>query len=100
MPGDNSFFLVDWLEFVDSSDILVCTYPGRCILLPKIVSGRNYNVLESLLGMFIFYAVIALLVYDHSTTDFFKVILLSFVVNSLLTILVHFSTGHISAHNS
>lgn len=58
--------------------------PALIIYLPKVVSGNKSHLLESLAGQIIFYCTIVFMIYDHYKTDYFQVVMMSFVVNLLL----------------
>jgi hypothetical protein len=58
--------------------------PGLTIYLPTKFSRNKNHFIESLLGLVIFYAIMVFMIYDHYKTDYFQIMILSFVINSIL----------------
>jgi hypothetical protein len=65
--------------------------PGLTIYLPTIVSSCKNHLLESLLGMTIFYALMVFMIYDHYKTDYFQVMAVSSIVNLVLIFVIGWS---------
>lgn len=61
--------------------------PALTYYLPKVVSANRNHFSESLIGLLIFYAVMVFMIYDHYQTDYFKVMILSGIVN-IVTVFV------------
>ena len=62
--------------------------PGLTIYLPPIVSSNKNHLFESLVGLTIFYAIMVFMIYDHYKTDYFQIMILSFVINLILVSVV------------
>jgi hypothetical protein len=58
--------------------------PGLAIYLPTIVSLSKNHLFESLAGLIIFYAIMVFMIYDHHKSDYFQVMMVSFVINLIL----------------
>ena len=58
--------------------------PGLTIYFPSFVSRQGSHLLESLLGMIIFYGLMVSMIYDHYQTDYFGIMITSCVINLLL----------------
>ena len=58
--------------------------PGLSIYLPTIVSPSKNHLFESLAGLIIFYAIIVFMIYDHYKSDYFQVMIVSFVINLIV----------------
>lgn len=58
--------------------------PGLTIYLPTLFSHRKSHLLESVLGLVIFYGIMVFMIYDHYDTDYFQVMILSCVFNVVL----------------
>jgi hypothetical protein len=64
--------------------------PSVAIYLPSKISKNKYHLVESLTGLVIFYGSIVFLIYDHYKTDYFKIMILSCMINLLLvTVVTH-----------
>jgi hypothetical protein len=55
--------------------------PAVTIYLPTVVSNNKNHLFESLVGLLIFYTIMVFMIYDHYKTDYFKVMILSCVIN-------------------
>jgi hypothetical protein len=51
---------------------------------------KNANVFQTLIGVGLFYAVMVFMIYDHYKTDYFQMMLVSLVVNSLSIVVVNY----------
>lgn len=58
--------------------------PGLTIYLPTLISGNKDHLLESLVGIIVFYAIMVFMIYDHYKTDYFRIMILSCVINLIL----------------
>jgi hypothetical protein len=58
--------------------------PGLTIYLPTLVSSNKNHLFESLMGLIIFYGIMVFMIYDHYKTDYFKVMILSCLINLIL----------------
>lgn len=58
--------------------------PTLTIYLPTLVSRNKNHLLESVLGMTIFYALMVFMIYDHYKTDTFQFMIWSSVINLIL----------------
>lgn len=61
--------------------------PSLAIYLPNIVSKERNHLLESLVGLTIFYVTIMVMIYSHFNTDFFKMMAISFFINIILVLI-------------
>lgn len=55
--------------------------PGLTIYLPTVVSASQNQLFKSVVGLIVFYGFIVFLIYEHYKTDYFKVMILSGLVN-------------------
>ena len=58
--------------------------PWLTIYLPTIVSQSKNHLFESLGGLVIFYATMVFMIYDHYKSDYFQVMIVSFVINLIV----------------
>ena len=58
--------------------------PGLTIYLPALVSRNKNRLVESVVGLIIFYGIMVFMIYDHYKTDYFQVMILSCVINLIL----------------
>jgi hypothetical protein len=58
--------------------------PVLTIFLPSMVSNNTSHLFESVLGLIIFYALMVFMIYDHYQSDFFQLMIFSFVVNLIV----------------
>ena len=72
--------LIGWNLITLTLFWLVIT-PALTIYLPIVVSKNKNHLFESLPGLLIFYAIMVFMIYDHYKTDYFKVMILSCVLN-------------------
>ena len=69
--------------------------PSLTFLLPIIFSKSRNHLIESIFGLVIFYGAMIIMIYDHHQTDYFKVMIISLVINSiLLSIISKFRRQH------
>ena len=62
--------------------------PSLAIYLPKRISNNKDRLLQSLLGLIIFYAFMVFMIYDHYKTDYFKIMIFSCAMNLMLVALM------------
>ena len=55
--------------------------PVLAVNLPRLVSNKGSYLIQSLVGLIIFYAFMVFMIYDHYKTDYFMFMMISFVVN-------------------
>src|SRR5688572_18766442 len=55
--------------------------PALTIYLPTILSRNRNRLFKSLVGLSIFYGVMVFMIFDHYASDYFKLMMLSGVVN-------------------
>jgi hypothetical protein len=58
--------------------------PVLSVYLPTKVSNNGNHFIESIAGLIIFYATMVFMIYEHYRTDYFKVMIISAVVNIFL----------------
>ena len=61
--------------------------PVLAVDLPARVSKNQNHLIESILGLVIFYGLMVFMIYEHYQTDYFRVMIFSLLVN-LISILV------------
>jgi len=71
--------------------------PIIAIYLPIRVSKNKSHLFESLIGLIIFYAIMVWMIYDHFKTDYFKIMILSCLVNMFLICLITWASRKIHA---
>ena len=62
--------------------------PGLTVYLPLRFLKRKGHLFTSLSGLVIFYGVMVWMIYDHYQTDYFQIMMISFVVNMALVTVV------------
>ncbi len=62
--------------------------PTLTLYLPTRISKNKSHLLESLVGLIIFYAIMVFLIYDHYKTDYFKIMIISCAINFLLVAVI------------
>ena len=72
--------------------------PAIAILLPSWPSKNKNHVLESLVGLIVFYAIMVFMIYDHAMTDYFQIMILSCVINLVFVYLIGWTRKKIQTH--
>ena len=62
--------------------------PGIAIFLPTRIMGYKNHLVESLLGLILFYGIMVFMIYDHFNTDYFQLMLFSGMVNPVLVLVI------------
>ncbi len=62
--------------------------PTLAIFLPAKLSKSTNQLLKSILGVTVFYAIMVFMIYEHVKTDYFQIMIASFVVNVIIVLLV------------
>lgn len=62
--------------------------PVATIHLPKVFSKRMNQLPESLLGLSIFYGFMVFMIYDHFQTDYFRIMMISGVINLFIVTII------------
>ncbi len=62
--------------------------PTFTLYLPTRISKNKSHVVESLVGLMIFYGIMVFMIYKHYKTDYFKIMILSFAINFLLVAVI------------
>ncbi len=65
--------------------------PTFTLYLPTRISKNKSHVVESLVGLMIFYGIMVFMIYKHYKTDYFKIMILSFAINFLLVAVITFN---------
>ena len=52
--------------------------------LPSLVSSNQNHLIETVLGLIVFYSIMVFMIYDHYQTDYFKAMIVSFVINLIV----------------
>ncbi len=55
--------------------------PALTIYMPAKVSNSRNHLLESLAGLILFYVIMVFMIYEHYQTDYFRLMMLSGVIN-------------------
>lgn len=84
--------LIGWNLFTGVLFWYVIT-PALTIYLPGIFLKNRNHLLESLVGLLIFYALMVFMIYEHYKTDYFKVMMVSLVVNMMVIALFMWIKG-------
>ena len=63
--------------------------PGLTIYLPTLIANNKNYLVEALVGLIIFYAIMVLMIYDHYKTDYFQIMIVSCVINLILVSAIH-----------
>lgn len=84
--------LIGWNLFTGILFWYVIT-PALTIYLPSIISKNKGHLMESLVGLAIFYAVMVFMIYDHYKTDYFLIMMVSLVVNMMVIALFMWIKG-------
>lgn len=58
--------------------------PCLSMYLPSLVSSNKNHLIETVLGLIIFYGIMVFMIYDHYQTDYFKAMIVSFVINLIV----------------
>ncbi|MBK8506868.1 MAG: hypothetical protein IPL46_34645 [Saprospiraceae bacterium] len=58
--------------------------PGLTIYFPSVISGQRRHLLESLVGLIVFYAFMVFIIYSHYKTDYFRIMIISCVINLIV----------------
>ncbi len=58
--------------------------PGLSMYLPSLVSSNQNHLIETVLGLIVFYSIMVFMIYDHYQTDYFKAMIVSFVINLIV----------------
>lgn len=61
--------------------------PGLTLYLPTLVSNNKSHLLESLVGLVIFYSFMVFMTYKLYDTDHFKVMMVSCMVNAIVVLM-------------
>lgn len=68
--------------------------PAVTIYLPLLISKNKNHLWESLIGMTIFYAIMVFMIYDHYQTDYFQIMMVSFVINVVVVSMISWTKRH------
>lgn len=61
--------------------------PSFAVFIPNIIVKKRAGLIGRLSGLMFFYAVVVFLIYSQYATDFFRIMMVSAVVNSILVAL-------------
>ena len=62
--------------------------PVMSFVLPTLIRPHGSHLIESLLGLTVFYAFMGFMIYKHFTSDFFTLMMVSFVFNLIVIALL------------
>ena len=65
--------------------------PGLAVYLPKRISKNRNHLVESILGILLFYGLMVFMIYKHYRSDFFQLMIISCLVNLLVVLALHYS---------
>jgi hypothetical protein len=65
--------------------------PAITVCLPLLFSERQLLFFKSLIGLAVFYAIMVFMIYDHYESDYFQIMIASWVINSFLVSVVLWS---------
>jgi hypothetical protein len=60
--------------------------PGVAVYLPAWVSGKESHLMKSVAGLMLFYLFMVFMIYEHYQSDYFKVMMVSAVINIIVVI--------------
>lgn len=80
--------LIGWNIFTLVLFWLVIT-PTLAIYIPTRLSKNTSHLLESLAGLTLFYAVIVFMIYDHYKSDYFQMMMVSYVINLIMIVAIN-----------
>jgi hypothetical protein len=63
--------------------------PALAIYIPTRVSKNPRHLFESLTGLSLFYAVIIFMIYEHYKSDYFQMMMVSYVLNIIMIVAIH-----------
>ena len=72
--------------------------PAIAILLPSWPSNNKSQMFDSLVGLIVFYAIMVFMIYDHFMTDYFQIMILSFLTNLVFVYLISWTRKKIQTH--
>ena len=64
--------------------------PVIAIRLPSLLSKNRKSIVEPIAGLILFYGLMVLMIYRHYESDYFKLMIISFLLNILLVSLIYF----------
>ncbi len=70
--------------------------PALAIWLPTLVTRRDGRMFASLAGLLIFYAFMVFMIYDHYKSDYFRMMMVSCVVNLISVAISTYQKGLIT----
>jgi type IV secretory pathway TraG/TraD family ATPase VirD4 len=62
--------------------------PVISIYLPALISSSKNHILKSVIGLLLFYGIMVFMIYDHYKTDYYKIMMISCVINGVLVFVV------------
>jgi hypothetical protein len=68
--------------------------PLLATYLPPYVSGKENHLMKSLAGLMLFYLCMVFMIYDHYQSDYFKVMMISAVINMIVVVGISRIGGH------
>lgn len=72
--------------------------PALAIWLPTLVTRRDGRMFASLAGLLIFYAFMVFMIYDHYKSDYFRIMMVSCVVNLISVAISTYPKGLVTGH--
>ncbi|WP_268125394.1 hypothetical protein [Roseivirga pacifica] len=73
--------------------------PGLSMYLPTLVSSNQNHLIETVLGLVIFYSIMVFMIYDHYQTDYFKAMIISFLIN-LIVVSIWFKSKNLKVQTA
>ena len=62
--------------------------PILAIYLPERITNQKDHLFKSMVGLVLFYAIMVFMIYEHYDTDYFKVMMVSLMVNLIVVSVV------------
>ena len=62
--------------------------PALSVYLPTLVSDNKTHLFESVVGLVIFYGIMVFMIYDHYKSDYFKLMMISCVINVIVVLVL------------
>lgn len=75
--------LIDW-NIVTLILFWFLIVPLASFLIPFLIPGNRQKLLQSIIGMMLFYGVMIFMIYTQSETDYFRLMAISGIVNLIL----------------
>ena len=105
VPVGLSIMLVPFSLLIGWNLVTLVTFwlvltPGLAICLPMVISGKEHQMFKSIAGLLAFYALMVLLIFEHFRSDYFKLMIVSALVNTALVAIFSRAAGSGTARSA